>query len=101
MTAKERFDDWEWAEEEILCPNAKPRNVEMLYTDVIGTTTSRIVTVEAVVKKLGVRYLKCWCHERNAERTFRVREVGEIVDLETGEVHCDATAWLSALGILR
>jgi hypothetical protein len=95
-TAEERFDDWLWSDEVNLCRELKPQNIEILYRDSIGRTSARLVTVESVIEKSGGIYLKTWCHTKDAERTFRVSDVLEITDPDTGEVFLDVPAWLAS-----
>lgn len=57
--------------------------VSFTYQDSNGDVTSRTITVHSVTPT----YLKGECHDRNAERTFRIdRMIGEVVDLESGEL---------------
>ncbi|PKG93630.1 hypothetical protein CXF92_12685 [Pseudomonas sp. Choline-3u-10] len=53
------------------------------YEDSAGDITCRTVTVHSATAS----HLKGECHDRNAERTFRIdRIVGDVVDIESGEV---------------
>lgn len=57
--------------------------VEFTYKDAEGDITSRRVTVHAITST----YLKGHCHERGAERTFRLdRIIGSVVNVQTGEI---------------
>ncbi|WP_312571392.1 WYL domain-containing protein [Stutzerimonas balearica] len=57
--------------------------MEFTYRDSAGDVTSRTVTLHSVT----ATHLKGECHDRGAERTFRVdRIIGDVVDLETGEI---------------
>jgi predicted DNA-binding transcriptional regulator YafY len=57
--------------------------VEFSYEDSAGDITYRTVTVHSITKT----YLKGECHDRQAERTFRIdRIIGDLVDCETGEM---------------
>ncbi len=57
--------------------------IAFTYEDSAGDITSRTVTVHSVTST----YIKGECHDRKAERTFRVdRIVGDIVDCESGEL---------------
>ena len=54
-----------------------------IYEDADGEITHRTVTIHSV----DSTYLKGECHDRVAERTFRLdRIVGDVVNLETGEI---------------
>lgn len=58
-------------------------DVQFTYQDAEGELTARRVTVHSV----DATYIKGECHERQAERTFRIdRVVGEVLDLDTGEL---------------
>lgn len=57
--------------------------VAFMYEDAEGNVTSRVVTVHWV----GDSTFKGECHDRQAERTFRLdRVLGDITDTETGEM---------------
>lgn len=57
--------------------------VAFTYEDVDGDITYRTVTVHSATRF----YLKGECHDRRAERTFRLdRIVGDLADCETGEL---------------
>lgn len=64
--------------------------VEFKYRDADGVVTLRRVTVHSVTPT----YLKGECHERGAERTFRLdRIIDDLVDCQTGEV-LSALQWV-------
>lgn len=42
------------------------------YVDAAGAGTSRVVDPLALVEEAGAWYLRAWCRDRRAERTFRV-----------------------------
>lgn len=57
--------------------------VAFTYEDSAGDVTYRTVTVHSVT----ATYLKGECHDRQAERTFKIeRIIGDVVDLDTGEI---------------
>lgn len=57
--------------------------VQFTYQDSEGEITTRTVTVHSV----SASHIKGECHDKLAERTFRVdRVVGEVLDLDTGEL---------------
>ncbi|WP_287031367.1 WYL domain-containing protein [Pseudomonas sp. UBA6310] len=57
--------------------------VEFTYMDAEGDITNRRVTVHSITGT----YLKGHCHERGAERTFRLdRIMGSVVNVQTGEI---------------
>lgn len=62
------------------------------YEDSNGDWSTRQVTVHSVTST----YIKGECHDRQAERTFRLDRVqGDITDLDTGEI-LGARAWARA-----
>ncbi|MDG9889708.1 hypothetical protein [Pseudomonas juntendi] len=57
--------------------------VAFTYEDSSGEITDRTVSVHSVTRS----HIKGECHDRKAERTFRVdRILGDLIDCETGEV---------------
>ncbi|YCH19853.1 hypothetical protein M1D96_11885 [Pseudomonas sp. D1-3] len=57
--------------------------VAFTYEDSAGDISYRTVTVHSV----SLVYLKGECHDRQAERTFRLdRIIGELIDCDTGEI---------------
>lgn len=59
------------------------------YEDASGLWTDRTVTVHSVTDD----YIKGECHDRGAERTFRLdRVMSDITDTETGEI-LDVDEW--------
>lgn len=57
--------------------------VEFTYEDSNGDISYRTVTVHSVTRT----YLKGECHDRQAERTFRLdRIIGDLTDCNTGEL---------------
>lgn len=64
--------------------------IAFTYEDSLGGVSYRIVTVHSV----GSVYLKGECHEKKAERTFRMdRILGQLTDCATGEI-LSPTDWL-------
>lgn len=58
-------------------------DVEFTYQDAEGEVSRRRVTVHSVTST----YLKGECHDRKAERTFRIdRIMGDVVNCDTGEI---------------
>lgn len=56
------------------------------YADADGNHTSRLVDVNRLYFLDNVGYFAGFCHQRGAERTFRMDRVyGQIVDVNTGE----------------
>lgn len=59
------------------------------YEDAEGDWSSRKVTVHSVTRT----YIKGECHQRRAERTFRLdRILSDVTDLDTGEI-LDVDVW--------
>ena len=57
--------------------------VAFTYEDSTGEVSYRTVTAHSV----SATYLKGECHDRQAERTFRIdRIIGDLTDCETGEI---------------
>ncbi|PID66607.1 MAG: hypothetical protein CR975_02205 [Gammaproteobacteria bacterium] len=60
---------------------------KLLYTDYYGNTTKRnIVLKSASHNKRGDLVLRAWCELRGDMRSFKVRNIEEMIDLETGEL---------------
>lgn len=57
--------------------------VQFTYQDAEGEITARTVTVHSV----SAAHIKGECHDKHAERTFRVdRVIGDVLDLDSGEL---------------
>ena len=57
--------------------------VAFTYEDSEGAISTRTVTVHSVSQT----YLKGECHDRQAQRTFRIdRMIGDVIDADTGEL---------------
>lgn len=57
--------------------------VAFTYEDSAGDITHRTVTAHSVT----AAYIKGECHDRRAERTFRIdRIIGDVTDCDTGEI---------------
>ncbi|MFV0433590.1 MAG: helix-turn-helix transcriptional regulator [Leucobacter sp.] len=48
------------------------------YRDAAGAITSRVVDPIALEQRSGTWYLRAYCRDREAERTFRVEQIGEL-----------------------
>lgn len=63
------------------------KRVTFMYMDSKGDITTRDVNAVRVDHKNGETYLVGYCMTRRATRTFRAdRIIGEVIDMETGEV---------------
>ena len=57
------------------------------YADATGNETRRRITIHDIyLSPDGSTYLRCWCHERGAARTFRLDRVRCVIDAD-GVVH--------------
>src|SRR4051794_15446885 len=56
------------------------------YIDAKGAPSERRVTCHRFEEAKGLRYLRGFCHERSAVRTFRADRVAAVIDLHTGEI---------------
>lgn len=56
------------------------------YLNAKGTRSERRVTFHRFEEAKGQRYLRGYCHERSAPRSFRLDRVAAVIDLHTGEV---------------
>lgn len=65
------------------------------YGDAWGDASERRITTRSL-RWWGENELAiwCWCHEREATRTFLASRVQALTDLETGEVYADSAGWL-------
>lgn len=63
--------------------------VAFTYEDAVGEVSYRTVTVHSITDN----HMKGECHERQAERTFRLdRIIGDLTDCDTGEI-MSPTQW--------
>lgn len=68
------------------------------YRDAEGAATARRITVRQVTRRAdGDVLVVAYCHERRAMRSFLASRVDELIDLSTGEVAENPTAYLAAL----
>ncbi|QIM16464.1 WYL domain-containing protein [Leucobacter insecticola] len=57
------------------------------YRDAAGVQSSRTVDPISLTQESGTWYLRGFCHDRQAERTFRLDHMSEITSLGTPAVH--------------
>lgn len=63
------------------------QDYQIVYTDFHGNTTERKIKVIEVKKnKRGDLVIEAWCDLRDEMRTFKVRNIDEMYDLETGDI---------------
>lgn len=64
------------------------------YNDARGRASQRRISVISVGPGEDCFLLRAYCHERRAPRSFRSERIVEAIDMATGEVIEDMTAWL-------
>lgn len=69
------------------------------YIDAKGEASRRRVTVRGIAEAQNGTLLRCYCHERQAPRSFRLDRVQSAIDLASGEVFDSVTEWLASQGI--
>lgn len=77
--------------EETHAPESPPKPTAPMfccidYTDASGRRSRRRVTVRGISKSGGHTCVECFCHERNAPRSFRLDRVNFFFD-EDGQIH--------------
>ncbi|MEY8688346.1 MAG: WYL domain-containing protein [Leptothrix sp. (in: b-proteobacteria)] len=60
------------------------QRLRIQYVDAAGESSERVIQVRGV--EPGGRLVQAWCELRNAERSFRVDRMRQVVDAETGEI---------------
>lgn len=72
----------------------------IVYRDAKGTETMRRVTMHRVrVTERQAVYIACFCHERQATRSFRYDRIGGVIDMETGEIRPRDPFFADELGV--
>jgi hypothetical protein len=87
-------DDWEGSFWEVSQPIPARARLRLDYTDGSGNKTTRNVDVRQFGNMGPYALLIAHCHMRDATRTFRTDRIRTCVDVETGEVVSDVTAFL-------
>ncbi|SFN99151.1 NINE protein [Salegentibacter flavus] len=60
---------------------------QIAYKDAQGQKSERRITMYSINPTIDDDYMiKAYCHERNAQRTFKLSRITELTDIETGEV---------------
>lgn len=60
---------------------------QIAYKDAQGQKSERRITMYSISPTLDDDYMiRAYCHERNAQRTFKLSRITELTDIETGEV---------------
>lgn len=70
------------------------------YSDFSGRNSTRRITIHQSGTDGTSWCLRCWCHERDAWRSFRCDRIEQLIDATTGEVHKDIIGTLAAVGVL-
>lgn len=71
-------------------PNVDGMVLGLTYQDTAGNISRRMVRVIAIGESDRGDYVHAFCELRQAERTFFIKRVQEVVDHHTGHVHTDA-----------
>ena len=72
----------------------EPRRWELVYEDANGDSTTRVVRPRVVVLRQQQVYVSGVCELAQASRDFRADRIRSLIDLSTGEVPDDPTAWI-------
>lgn len=67
------------------------------YVNASGRESCRRIALHAAYERNGVHYLRAYCFERSAPRTFRRDRIREIMDADTGEVFSSVDEILEAV----
>lgn len=67
--------------------DAPPLQFHLLYQDDHGRRSQRVVTVRAVETRGAGTILRCFCHLREAPRSFAIARIMEVFDVSSGEVY--------------
>lgn len=68
--------------------------VDIVYNDISGEQTARVVDVEAIKKQGEITYLRGFCHLREKQCIFRSDRIVRSLDRETGEIIEDLPAFI-------
>ncbi len=60
---------------------------QIIYIDSKGQKSERRITIHSVSQTANDDYvIKGYCHEKSAQRTFRLTRIQQLTDMETGEI---------------
>jgi len=60
---------------------------QIIYIDSKGQKSERRITMNSATQTANSDYiLKAYCHEKKAQRTFRLARIQQLTDMETGEI---------------
>ncbi|HRP91074.1 MAG TPA: NINE protein [Edaphocola sp.] len=64
------------------------------YSDAKGQRSERRITMKAIQKTYDDDYIiTAYCHEKQAQRSFKLSRIDKLVDMETGEVFSDPSKY--------
>ena len=64
------------------------------YVDAKGQESERRITMKSISETYDGDYvIQSYCHEKNAQRMFKLSRITRLVDMETGEVFTDANKY--------
>lgn len=64
------------------------------YNDAKGQRSERRVTMKAIQKTYDDDYIiTAYCHEKQAQRSFKLSRIDKLVDMETGEIFSDPSKY--------
>lgn len=64
------------------------------YVDAKGQESERRITMKSISETYDGDYvIQSYCHEKNAQRTFKLSRITRLVDMETGEVFTDVNKY--------
>lgn len=75
-----------------------PLNIiaQITYKDAQGQISQRRITMQSVSKDYDNDYsIYSYCHEKQAQRTFKLSRISKIVDIETGELYTDISKYFT------
>ncbi len=68
--------------------------IGIVYFDASGGRSERSIRCLKLREHNGLHYIDAWCKLRDAQRSFRVDRIAEIIDYSTGEVIDDVMGFL-------
>lgn len=73
---------------------SKKVRVDIVYNDMSGEQTARVIDVEAIKKQGDITYFRGFCHLRGKVCIFRSDRIEKSLDRETGEIIQDLPAFI-------
>jgi TM2 domain-containing membrane protein YozV/uncharacterized tellurite resistance protein B-like protein len=66
------------------------------YSDAKGQRSERRITIKTIQKTYDDDYIiTAYCHEKKAQRSFKLSRIDKLVDMETGEVFSDPSKYFT------